>query len=225
MIQALIVDDESRARQSLIQLLRMYCPDVEQIREAADGDETLHLIQQKVPDVVFMDVDLKTSDAFSLLNEIGTYPFKLIFVTAHSEFAVKAFKYAAVDYLLKPVNPEELVNAVARSLSYLDRKLQALKFDVLLNNMQHTAGFNKKIVLRTSTEVYLINSKDIVRLEADHNYTVFYLKDKRRIVMSVTLKEYESMLEGLGFFRPHQSHLINMDFFDGLTRRTAPALL
>jgi two-component system, LytTR family, response regulator len=225
MAHALIIDDESRARLTLAKLIEMYCPRIGSVDEATNIEEAMERLKNKLPDIVFLDINLRGADGFRLLNELGTYDFKLIFVTAHQEFAIRAFKYAAVDYLLKPVNPEDLTNAVTRSLQSLNRQQLPHQPATLPEAAQAGHESNKKLVLKTSTEVFLVNSRDIIRLEADRNYTIFYLTEKRRIVMSVTLKEYEGMLTEPGFFRPHQSHLINMSFFEKLDKRKGGGII
>jgi two-component system, LytTR family, response regulator len=214
MQNVLIIDDESKARFTLAHMLRTYCPEINNIDEASTAEEAMQAIRTKLPTIVFLDIALKDTTGFDLLDDLGKQAFKLIFVTAYDEFAIKAFKYSAVDYLLKPVNPDELINAVTKSIDLVD---QFQKMSALNHNLKSENG--RKLILKTSTEIFLINSKDIIQLEADGNYTVFHLKDKRKIVVSVTLKEYEEILSGLNFFRPHQSHLVNIEFFEKLDKR------
>lgn len=145
---------------------------------------------------------------FDVLSFLKKFQFKVIFVTAHHEYAIKAIKFSAFDYILKPVNPLELKVAIKRVIN--DNDNNKIKMDAFIHNLENQKKDDKKIVLKTSDSIYLIGIQDIVRCEADNNYTSFFLNNGERIVISKGLKEYDEMLSGYGFFRVHQSHLINV---------------
>jgi two-component system LytT family response regulator len=214
MIRTLIVDDIQKLRESLKDLLAKNCPSVEIIGEAANVGDALKQIGKLKPDLVFLDIELSDGTAFELLSKLKSIAFKVIFVTAYNEYAIKAFKFSALDYLLKPVDRDDLINAVQKAEAVIQKEQLGEKIQVLLSHITPPVLNARKIVLRTAERIYSVSIEDIVRCESDKNYTTFYMKDRKKLLVSTTLKEYDDMLAAHGFARVHQSHLINMAYFD-----------
>jgi two-component system LytT family response regulator len=206
MIRTLIIDDEQNARLALKSLLVSLAPEIQVIGEAGDVASGLELISQNRPDLVFLDVQMPDGTGFDLLEQISEPAFKVIFVSAFDRFAVTAFRFSAIDYLLKPVQADDLLHA----LDKIDKgnESQTAKIKVLLGNR---SGI-EKIVLPSLDELLFVKVDEIIRCESDNNYTYFYLSGNVRILVSRTLKDYEELLEPMGFFRIHKSSMINLRF-------------
>ena len=213
MLKAIIIDDIDHIRQKNMAVIQQHCPNVAIIAEANSVASGVAAIKKYLPDLVFLDVEMEDGTGFDLLQQMMPVNFKVIFITAYEEFAIKAFRFSAIDFLLKPIDPEDLVQAVAKAEESLNKEMLELQFRTLFANMQKANSF-QKIVLKTAEKVYAVDVKDIIRCEANKNYTTFFLADGQKLLLSRTLKEYESMLLSMGFFRTHQSHLINMQYFD-----------
>lgn len=221
MLKAIIVEDEKNSQLLLKAMIEQFTEGVEIVAIAGSVAEALKAIEAHKPDLVFEDIELPDGDGFQVLEKAVNPTFDVIFTTAYNEYAIKAFKYAATDYLLKPIDMEELQHAVARvvekrqhisALPISEKKElnQKESFDVLLQQIRHPQQTLKRIVLPTATGFTVVDPIDIIRCESDRNYTYIFLSDKRRILVSKTIKEYEEMLEPFNFFRIHQSHLINL---------------
>jgi two-component system LytT family response regulator len=190
-------------------MLSLFCPNVQIIGEAKDVKTGVELLQIVKPDIVFLDIQMPDGNGFDLLRKLSNTNFHLIFTTAYDQYALRAIKFNALDYLLKPIDVEELKTAVAKAL-----KLQKPKNEEV-NNLLSNLNKNPeehKIVLSTSEGMHIIKVKSIIRCQADDYYTNFYLDDGRRIMISKTLKESEELLNGHNFIRPHRSHLVNMAY-------------
>lgn len=198
---------------TLTTLIHEHFNDIEVIETANDIATGYSVIQKTDPDIVLLDINLPDGNGFDLLRKFGTIHFKLIFITAHEEFAIEAFKYSAIDYILKPVEEDALVEAIKRARNLKLMEDQHLKIKALLGNLDEGVPM-KRIILRTADCLHLINVNDIIRCEADSNYTYFYLRDGKRILVSKTIKEFSEMLKNAGFIRVHQSHLVNTDYID-----------
>lgn len=205
-LTALIVDDIKESRINLKVDLADYCPEIEVVAEAASVITSLKAIKDHQPNIVFLDIHLTDGSGFDVLELLPKVEFKVIFTTASDAFAIKAFKYSAIDYLLKPIDPEELQNAVKQAVGQY--KLEHAQVELLLDSVKRTTPL-EKIAIHTSDKIHVIELQHIVRLESSGNYTEFYLKDKTKILVSKTLKVYDQMLKEAGFVRIHQSHLIN----------------
>lgn len=214
-----IIDDEESAQNVLQDLLLQYCPGVIIVGIAANVQEGLNLIEQCSPELLFLDIEMPDGSGFDLLEKIPEIDFKVIFTTAHEKYAVQAFKFSAIDYLLKPIEPEDLIQAVQKAQESTEKEVLHLKVSALLENIRDMSQGLKKIVLRDAENIHIASIGDIIRLEASGNYTLFYLKDNTQIVVSKSLKEYEKMLANSGFFRSHQSHLINLNAFKRYEKR------
>ncbi|WP_160750335.1 LytTR family DNA-binding domain-containing protein [Flavobacterium sp. Sd200] len=213
MLRAIIVDDIDVVRQKNIAVIHKFCPNIAIIDQANSVATGVDSIKKFLPDLVFLDVEMNDGTGFDILQQLAPINFKVIFITGHQEFAIKAFRFSAIDYLLKPLDPEELVEAVKKAEETLNKEILEIKFNTLFSNLERPKNL-QKLVLKTAERVYSVNIQDIVRCESDKNYTTFYLNDGQSLLASTTLKEYESMLVPMGFFRSHQSHLINMAYFD-----------
>jgi two-component system LytT family response regulator len=208
-LSIILVDDEKRTRNTLRNLISMNFPSATVVAEAQDIDVAFNEITERKPDVVFLDIQMPGGSGFDLLNRLGNINFKLVFVTAYDQHAIQAFKYSAFDYLLKPVNPAELVSVLERISKLKEHNNLGEKIDLLMNNLNTPSV--QKIVLNTQDAVHVINIADIIQCEADRNYTKFFLTDKRMILVSRSLIEYEEILNPTLFFRSHHSHLINLN--------------
>ena len=214
-MRTVIIDDETKARSALVNLLKKNCPDVTVIADADGVKSGCDTIRRNHPDLVFLDIQLKDGTGFDMLQEVAPINFKVIFSTAYNDYAIKAFKFSAVDYLLKPINAKELIDAVEKTKQMVQKENMEMKMNILLSNHQ---SHEKKIVFKTTDSFYVANIKDIVRCEADGNYTNIHLNDGKKILISKSLKEFDDMFAGQGFFRVHQSHLINLSFLDRVKR-------
>jgi two-component system LytT family response regulator len=212
MIRTIVIDDEDKARETIVDMLGMYCKDVEVIAEAIDVQSGYDAIRKHAPELVLLDIKMPDGTGFDLLRKFLNVEFHVIFITAYEEFAIRAFKFSALDYLLKPIDPDELVGAVQKAQSRLKSDDLTLKMQTLFENVDHLSNRDKKIVLKTSSNVHVVNLNDIVQCQSDKNYTHFYTREGEKIVVSKTLKEYDELPKPYGFFRVHQSHLINLSF-------------
>lgn len=224
-MRILIVDDEKRIRSTLVNVLKIHYPKAIVVAEAENIQMALEAIQKHKPDVVLLDIKMPKGSGFDLLKQIKPITFKIIFITAFNEFALQAIKFSALDYLLKPVIPKELVEALERAEQQLNVEEMMDKFNVFMSNVSNINRETKKIVLNGHHKMHVVNLSEIIRCEADRNYTMFYLTNKRSILVSHSLKEYDDMLSPMGFYRPHHSHLINLSFVDGLEKRDGGVLI
>ncbi len=221
MIKAVIVEDEKHSQELLHELVKEYCEGVEIVGLAGTVAEALQIITETEPTLVFLDIELPDGDGFQVLEKLDSPKFDVIFTTAYDQYAMRAFKFAATDYLLKPIDNEELEQAVARVVEKQkatpgDGKADQLQ--ALIRNIRNIGTPFKRIVLPTTNGFTVVNPEDIIRCESDRNYTFIFLKDGRRILVSRTIKEYDEMLTEFNFFRIHQSHLINLNFLKNYTR-------
>ncbi len=209
-----IIDDESSVRETLRTIIELQFPTLE-IKEAESVADGVNLIKEYKPNLIFTDIKLGDGTGFDLLNRIkGTLDFQLVFVTAHNEYAVKAFKFSAIDYILKPIDFEEVRNAINKALK--NEPASAISYNALINNTLQTP---QKIVLSDTQNIHLVDIDDIMYCMAVSNYTHFYLEDNREIVISKTLKHYDDLLQDSGFFRVHQSYIINLKYFGRYSKR------
>ncbi len=206
MIRAVIIEDEKNARDALRSMINVFCPDVQILGEAEDGIEGLRLIEEKKPDLVFLDVRMPVCNGFEMLEKIGQGDFQLILTTAYANYALRAIKFSALDYLLKPIQIHELVAAVNKASS-MDNKT----FDRLEVFKGYFEGDSNKIVLPHNSGYKIVQYNQILRCQAERNYTYIHFINGEKLLASKTLKEFEDLLQEFNFFRIHQSHLINMN--------------
>ena len=215
MIKAIIIDDEVHCLDTLSILLKEYCPDVQVTDECRSAKQGLEAIEKIKPDLVFLDIEMPMMNGFQLLEKIGDINFSLVFVTAYDQFAVKAFRFSALDYLLKPVNAEELRQAINR---FLEKRNLQLHTDALLKNLLRNLEIKKetdfKLAIPTISGALFFSPSEIVRLEGEGNYSRFFLTNDRKYVSAKTMKEYQEILVQHNFLRIHKSHLVNKSFID-----------
>lgn len=213
MIKALIVDDESRARNILRILIEKHVPAISHLFLADSAAKALELIAEQNPHILFLDIEMPFMDGFGLLSAIEKRNFDVIFTTAFDQYAIKAIRFSALDYLLKPISPEELKTAVDRFMEKRNLKRENGKlFKNFLTSLDDIATDDPKLAISTQEGVALFKISEIIRCEANNNYTLFFLKDGKRFIASKTLKEYDEILSEYGFFRTHKSHLVNLSF-------------
>ncbi len=213
MLRAIVIDDVDSIRTKNIDLIKSHCPNIAIIGQANSVKSGISLIKQIVPDLVFLDVEMPDGTGFDLLQMLNPIQFKVIFITGYEDFAIRAFRFSAIDYLLKPLDPVELVEAVNKAEESMHKEVLELKLNTLFSNLERPKNL-QKLVLKTAEKIYSVNIQDIINCESDKNYTTFYFINAPKLVVSTTLKEYETLLKPFNFFRAHQSHLINMLYFD-----------
>jgi two-component system LytT family response regulator len=218
MIRSIIVEDEKHSRETLRGMLDRYCKNVSILAEAENYRGGLEAIRIHQPDVVFLDIQMPDGSGFRVLEELGEINFEIIFTTAFDQFAIKAIKYSALDYLLKPIDPDELVRAVKKVEDKLSHRQVNQNIQVLLDNIKSKEAEPHKIVLSTSEKIHIIETDQIIRCESDNYYTNFFLADGKKILVSKTLKENEQLLSDHNFIRPHKSHLVNVKYIKGFLR-------
>ncbi len=204
-LKTLIIDDEVRSRSILRTMLSHHCGDIVISGEATNIEDALKLIQETQPDIVFLDIELGLGTGFDLLGQLPEIRFQTIFVTAYDSFAIKAIKWSAQDYLLKPVDPVELVASVNKTIRAINAKNDKTAAG------EHTIVNGNKIGLPCMEGLKFVEITDVVRCEAKGTYTEFSFKDKKKLLISRSLQVYEDILEPYGFFRVHNSHLINLN--------------
>ncbi len=211
-MKVVIVDDEPNARQVVRNILEQYCDSVEVVGEAGNVREGVELINKSKPNLALLDIRMPDGTGFDLLKRVNELNFHFIFITAYEEYAIKAIKQSALDYIVKPINANELITAIEKAeLAQPQENELTTKLQTLSEN-QKSEPENKTLVLNTQDSIYYVKVYDIISCTADKNYTEVNIKDKRKLVISKTLKDVEEMLAGSGFFRSHQSHLINIKF-------------
>ncbi len=211
MITTLIIDDELNARKIIRGIVETLPQDFTVVGEAHNVKSGLEQIRMHRPGLVLLDIDMPDGNAFNLLDEIGKIDFRIIFITAYSEFAMQAFKFSAIDYILKPVVSTELFRALNKAKKSFEIEEINLKLNALLSNLKSNDK-KKKVVLKTSGSILCVDIDDIYFCESDGgSYTRFHFKDKSKFLVSRPLKEYEEMLSGFNFFRIHKSYLVNLD--------------
>jgi two-component system, LytTR family, response regulator len=218
MIKAVIIDDERNSRQVLHDMLNKYCIDVTVLGDASGCKEGIELIKEVKPELVFLDIQMPDGSGFNLLEEFEKPSFDVVFVTAFDQYAIKAIKYSALDYLLKPINPQDLIKALDRYREKTHSGDINKRLEVLMQNMGTGTTKPKKIILSTQEGYHVISPDDIVRCQSDSYYTNFYFHDGKRIIVSKTLKEYEELLTDFGFVRSHKSHLVNIKYIKSYMR-------
>jgi two-component system LytT family response regulator len=210
MIRAVLIDDETDSIRVLRKLLETYCPQVEVVGTAEGVETGLAVIQATHPDVLFLDIEMTQGNAFDLLNQLRPVAFQVIFVTAFDNYAIRAFKYSAVDYLLKPVDIDELVSAVGRVAERSQQRNIIDQMQVFLDNMGTYSLSQQKMAVPTVDGLIFINLREVVRLEAKSSYTQIKLENGEVVMATRTIKDYEDILPETLFCRIHNSHIINL---------------
>lgn len=223
MITALLIDDDQNLRNGMKGLLARYAPEIHILGEADSVKTGIEAIDKLKPQVVFLDIQLGDGTGFDILEQLalknGKSSSHIVFITAHEQYAIKAFRFSALDFLLKPVDPEELQKVVEKIKNVLKQNDGYAHIDLLLENIRKKVDNFKRIALSTSDGIHLFEISDIIRCESEDNYTKFYIKNNKPIMISKTLKEYEEMLMEHGFERIHQSHLINLSYLKSYIKK------
>lgn len=218
MIKALIIDDEPSAVNTLRLMLERYIPEIKDLRSTTDASEGVHLLKSFQPDLLFLDIQMPLMNGFEVLKHFPRINFKIIFTTAHDKYAIQAIKFSALDYLLKPIDADELREAFDR---FLQREVVQLGEQALYNNLLHNINVKDqkdfKLALSTTEGTYFYHPEEIIRLEGESNYTKFFFTNKKTLLASKTLKDFEEILTEHGFIRIHKSHLINKKHVVNLT--------
>lgn len=222
MTTAVLIDDDKHLRTGLKALLDRYTDDIEIIGEAESVKTGISAIEKLRPQVIFLDIHLNDGTGFDILEKLneknGKIKSHIVFITAHEQYAVKAFKFSALDFILKPVDPEELQRTMAKIKDAVGKASSFEHIDLLLENIRRKVDNFKRIALSTSDGIHLFDVADIIRCEAKVNYTQFYIKNHKPVLISRTLKEYDELLTEHGFERIHQSHLINLAYLKSYIR-------
>lgn len=219
LVSCVIIEDDDTAAAMAKDIITSNFPHIHITASIVDiktAQEQLSLLN---PDFVLLDVNLADGDAFTLLRGMKEIPFKIIFATSFDTYAIDAFKYSALDYLLKPYAPNDLVLAVAKVLKELDKEQYHLQMQALFDNIKKGAPENKKLVLKNLETIHVVAVKDIVYIQSDNNYSTFYTSDRKKVVVSKTLKSFEEKLKGSHFLRIHQSYLINLDHVKSVNKK------
>jgi two-component system LytT family response regulator len=211
MIRAIIVEDETESRKLLNTLIDKYCKDIEIVALAANVKQATEEIQNHKPDLVFLDITMPDGTGFDLLENMLAITFDIIFTTATDKHAIKAIKYAALDYLLKPIDVEELKNSVHKVIQKKNNLNTVENLTQLLDNLNENSDSYQKITLPTGTAYEMVYIKDIIRCEADGSYTTFFMANGKRFIVTYGLKHYEELLPEKIFIRIHRHHLVNIN--------------
>lgn len=208
-MKILIIDNEEDLRSALKNLLLL--SDIEHLTiEEADGVQSgLQKIKSFDPDIVFLDIEMNDGTGFDLLNQIQHIDFQLIVTTAHDAYAIRAFKFSAIDFLLKPIDPEELDLSIQKATENLNKNDLKMQLQIMMQQISNNTDVNKKIVLNDKRNTYFIKIADILYCEAEGPYTKFYIANESPILVSKSLKDYDEMLSNYGFIRTHHSYLVN----------------
>lgn len=211
MIKAVIIDDEQHCIDRIEHLLKPYEGAIHVVGKFTEADSAIQGIENLNPDVLFLDVQIHERTGFDILRTINHYTFEVIFTTAYEVYAVQAFKFSAIDYLLKPIEEDDFTSAIDKLNQRIKNKDFSNKVEVLLTNVLKNDQ-NKKIAIPTFEGLVFLEVSDILRFEANVNYTTIFTRDKQKMVVSKTLKYFETLLSDCNFFRVHNSHLINLDY-------------
>jgi two-component system LytT family response regulator len=223
MHKVLIIDDENRTRQLIANMIDSFGFDVQTIPEGENVESGIKAIEKHNPNIVFLDIQMPDGTGFDVLRSIEGKNFVVIFITAHEEFAIKAIKFSALDYLLKPVDPTELEAALKKAIAALHEESEPSQFEALQKNINPHE--KRRLVLKTQESVHVVDLDNIIRCEADRNYTSFFLTNNKKILVSKTLKEYETLLSGHHFLRVQQSHLININYVERYDKKNGGAVV
>lgn len=211
MVTTIIIDDEEKGRLALRKKLQSYCPSVTILAEAGDGLEAIAAIKEHHPQLIFLDIEMPRMSGFDMLNAIKEKDFHVIFTTAYDQYAIKAIKYAAFDYLLKPIDIEELQTAIRQVEEKVNIQTSS-QAELLKENLHHPKKLLNRLAIPTLDGLLFFDISDIIHLEANSNYTNIFFTNKTKVVASKTLKEFEELLPTTIFFRIHHSYIVNLNY-------------
>ncbi len=223
-ISFILVEDDPAAATMAQDILHSHFPEVTMVNQVQSVASARTLLATDAPDFVILDINLKDGDAFTLLKQLECIPFKIIFVTAYDRYAVEAFRFSALDYVLKPYAPAELVAAVAKVVQELARQDYHQQLQALLHNFDPRASV-KKLVLKNLEAVHVVDVAEVLYIQADSNYSCFFLTNRQKIIVAKTLKAFEKELKGQYFFRIHQSYLVNINHVQSFDKLNDTLLL
>jgi two-component system LytT family response regulator len=215
MIKAIIIDDECWMRELILKTVESYCPNVTVVAQADGVRSGVAAINEHEPDLILLDIKMLDGSGFDLIKHFDKPDFKVIIISGYMEYAIKGYKFGVIDYILKPIDREELTLAINKAYDLI-RFEEKLKFKTLEENLKILKKVHK-MILKTSDHIHLVNLEDIIRIEADGNYSTFFIEDGRKVIVSRPIREYEEALIDKGFHRIHKSHLININklsYFD-----------
>ncbi len=218
MINAIIIEDDKNNIEVLRALLEKFCPEVSVTGSALTAGDGVQLIKANQPDLIFLDVELGNETGFDVIKNFPSAAFKIIFTTAHEQYAFKAIKASCIEYLLKPVNYRELQEAVKKFASQKNLSVNQKKIEVLLDNLGNTNSAFNKLAIPTSDGYAFLNASEIMYCQADLNYTLIHTSKNERLVSSKNLKEFEELLSAPVFFRCHKSYIINLNYIKKFNR-------
>lgn len=206
-IKAIIVDDEKHGRENLAGILLKYCPKVELLGEANSAENAIAIINEHNPDLVFLDIEMPKTDGFQLLEKLKDFRFEVIFVTAYDNYAIKAIRFSAADYILKPININDLLAAVNKVSERIIQKQENMQMKQLVYNMAQPK--NPRIGLPTGDRIEFVEIRKIIRCQGEGNYTHIYFEKNNHLLVAKTLVEFEDLLQEHSFLRVHKTHLVN----------------
>lgn len=224
-MRAILIDDEISNLENLRTLLQKHCPQVDILATAQNVNDAVNAIETHQPDLIFLDIQMGEQTGFDVLNLLPKRNFEVIFVTAYDHYGIQAVKFAALDYLLKPVDIDELKTAVHKAEQKLAAQTQTAQLDFLLQQLKTPQPAVSKIALPMQSEIRYIALSEIIRCEADNTYTFFFLANNEKLLVSKSLKEYADLLKPNGFLRTHQSHLVNPKFVKSWLKEDGGVLL
>lgn len=225
-MKTIIIEDEKKNRIQLKNLLLKHCPQLQLIGEAVNAAQGISLIRSLEPELIFLDIQMPERSGFDMLADLGEYNFEVVFVTGFDQYGIEAIRFSALDYLLKPVNPEELIRAVSKAELKNKKKQTQEQILNLFSVLKNPKKSGNRIALPLMKEIRFVDPEDIIRCEAANNYTQFYLQNAEKLLVSKGMFEYEGMLRDYHFIRCHQSHLVNKRYIKSLLKKdTIPELL
>lgn len=222
LLSALIVDDEKNGRENLAGLIRSHCPQIKVVAWAASVEQAISAIQEHQPQLIFLDIEMPGGNGFQLLEHFNNFPFEVIFVTAYDNYAIRAIRFSASDYILKPINLNELIAAVNKVSERIRNRSENERIRQLYLNTMHPA--NPKIGLPTGERVEFVEVKSIVRCQGESNYTHIYFADRKPILTAKSLIEFEELLSEYGFVRVHKTHVVNLNHVTSFTKNDGGVL-
>lgn len=226
MIRAVIIDDEKNNIENMVSLLQKHELPVAIVGSATNADDGISTIVATNPDLLFLDIQMPEKNGFDVLKALPHYQFEVIFVTAFDQYGIQAVKFSAIDYLLKPVNPEELKTSIKKVEAKLNQRKQNFQLENLMELIKNKdAKKDHKLALASTKEIRFVHTDEIIRCESSNAYTQFYLTDGKNIMVSKPIFEYEEMLSNYDFIRCHQSHLVNSKFIKSLVKEDSGYLL
>lgn len=226
MIRAVIIDDEKNNIENIVHLLKQHEMPVTVAGSATNADDGINVISANNPDLLFLDIQMPDKNGFEVLKALPHYQFEVVFVTAYDLYGIQAVKFSAIDYLLKPINPEELKASVKKVEAKLNKKKENLQLENLMEFIRDTnAKKEHKLALASNKEIRFVPTGDIIRCESSNAYTQFFLSDGKNIIVSKPIFEYEELLSGYDFIRCHQSHLVNKKFIKSWIKKDSGYLL